>query len=188
MKRKTIRFIFYVVGFMFIFILGILIGYTFNETKKQSDAIYSQLILSDTTLDEDIKGIKQKALKTFSFAYNITHLWSMRLANKNYYDLARLLPCRTITYVGGPTNETTNSCDQSTLNEFSIERTLFAQKWIYEHQNPPDCTNKKFAILKNFAWSGIGSTIHQIVWAFGTALAQDRIVVYHTPGNWVRQH
>jgi hypothetical protein len=50
-----------------------------------------------------------------------------------------------------------------------------------------NCSNKRFAIIHNFAPSGFGSTVHQIAWAFGMALADDRIAVYQTPGNWVRQ-
>ena len=81
---------------------------------------------------------------------------------------------------------TIDSCDHSSTNEFSIPNILQAQKWLYEHQHPADCTNKRFAIIQNFASSGFGSTVHQIAWAFGMALAEDRIAVYQTPGNWVR--
>ncbi|CAF4700991.1 unnamed protein product, partial [Rotaria sp. Silwood1] len=61
-----------------------------------------------------------------------------------------------------------DSCNYSSTNEYSIENTLQAQKWLYEHQHPMNCTNRKFAIIQNFAWSGFGSTIHQIAWAFAT--------------------
>jgi hypothetical protein len=47
--------------------------------------------------------------------------------------------------------------------------------------------NKRFAIIYNFASSGFGSTVHQIAWAFGKALADDRIAVYQRPENWVSQ-
>jgi heme/copper-type cytochrome/quinol oxidase subunit 2 len=187
MKRKIVRSLFCVVGLVFIFIFGVLMGYTVNGRKRESYVMYSEPS-SDTNLDEDITSIKEQTLKSFSFAYNTTHLWSMRLADKNHYDITRSLPCRTVIYVGGPTNESMNSCDQSTSNEYSIKATIHAQKWLYEYQNPRDCANKKFAIIRNFAWSGFGSTVHQILWAFGTALGLDRIAIYQTPGNWVRHY
>jgi hypothetical protein len=74
----------------------------------------------------------------------------------------------------------------SSTNEYSIENTLQAQKWIYQHQHPINCTNRNFDIIQNFAWIGFGATIHQIIWAFGMAIAHNRIAVYQTPGYWVR--
>lgn len=44
---------------------------------------------------------------------------------------------------------------------------------------------KKFAVIERFTWSGYGSVIHQLAWTFGIALAEDRIVVYRKPSNWV---
>jgi len=111
----------------------------------------------------------------------------MRLADENYFRLARLLPCRTVRYVGGGQPGTIDSCDQSLENEYSLPNILKAQKWLYDHQHPADCTNKRFAIIHDYALSGFGSTVHQIVWAFGMALADDRIAVYEKPGNWVRK-
>jgi hypothetical protein len=191
---KIVRSSFLLIGAVIIFILGILVGSTLYGPRKDSYVIYSSPPKTDTksntelNSNKELSSIKEEALDSFSFAYNTTHLWSMRLADKNYYDIARLLPCRSVRYVGGPINETMDSCNQSTLNEFSVEASVHAQKWLYEHQHPADCTNKKFAILHQFAWSGFGSTVHQIVWALGVALAQDRIAVYETPGNWVSKH
>ncbi|CAF5052874.1 unnamed protein product [Rotaria sp. Silwood1] len=125
-------------------------------------------------------------MTAFSYASNSTHLWSMRLADKDYFRIARLLPYRNVTYIGGPNPDTIDSCDHSSTGEYSIQTALHAQRWIFEHQHPLDCSNKLFAIIYNFAWSGFGSTIHQIVWALGMAFAEDRIAVYETPGNWVR--
>jgi hypothetical protein len=129
---------------------------------------------------------KQYTNQSFADGYNSTHLWSMRLADQNYFRLASLLPCRNISYGGGPPPANIDSCDHSSQNEFSLTSLIQAQKWIYEYQNPRDCSNKRFAIIHNFAPSGFGSTVHQIAWAFGMALADDRIAVYETPGNWVR--
>ncbi|CAF3701241.1 unnamed protein product [Rotaria sp. Silwood1] len=117
--------------------------------------------------------------------YNSTHLWSMRLADENYFRLAHILPCRIIEYVRENKIEKIDSCDYSSKNEFSIQNTLWAQKWFYEHQHPINCTNKRFAIIQNYAWSGFGSTVHQIAWAFGRAIADNRIAVYQIPGNWL---
>ena len=154
----------------------------------------SYAILSSNDLDRNLEKQElhmthQQFLPSFSYVYNKTHLWSMGLANKNYYRIARLLPCRTVEYVYySEKKDSMNICDQATIKEFSVETTLHAQKWIFEHQNPVVCTNKKFAIINNYAWSGFGSTIHQIVWAFGKALGDDRIAVYQIPGNWVRNY
>jgi hypothetical protein len=129
---------------------------------------------------------KQQIIDSFSYGCNSTHLWSMRLADANYSRLARLVICRTVRYYGGPQVGVINSCDESSENEFSLRNLLQAQKWLYDHQHPADCTNKRFAIIYNYAVAGFGSIIHQIAWAFGMALADNRIAVYETPGNWVR--
>ncbi|CAF3966369.1 unnamed protein product [Rotaria sp. Silwood1] len=107
----------------------------------------------------------------------------MRLADENYFRLARILPCRIVEY---SRKENIDTCDYSSKNEFSIQNTLLTQKWFYEHQHPINCTNKRFAIIQNYAWSGFGSTVHQIAWAFGAAIADNRIAVYKIPGNWVK--
>jgi hypothetical protein len=194
MPTKIVRTSFYLIGAVVIFVLGVLVGSTLYGPKRDSYDMYAVPSSVGTESNKQLKSnkelnsIKEEALKSFSFAYNKTHLWSMRLADENYYRIARLLPCRTVKYVGGPKAEPMDSCDQSIINEFSVETTLHAQKWLYEHQNPANCTNKKFAILHQFAWSGFGSTVHQIVWAFGAALGEGRIAVYQTPGNWVRKY
>jgi hypothetical protein len=184
MAPKIIRISFLLTGSVVIFVLGVLVGSNLNGINEKTHVLYSS---SNTKSDKQLKPINKQILKSFSFAYNITHLWSMRLADENYYHIARVLPCRTVNYVGGPKPEAMDSCNQTTINEFSVESSLHAQKWIYEHQHPANCSNKKFAIIHNFAWSGFGSTLHQVVWAFGEALAQDRIAVYKIPGNWVRK-
>jgi hypothetical protein len=185
MAPKIVKTPLLLVGCVLIFVLGIIVGSNLKRINEEPHLVYSS---SNTKLYKDLKPIQQQILKSFSFAYNITHLWSMRLADENYYRTARLLPCRTMNYYGGPQNETIDTCNQTTIEEFSVETTLHAQKWLYEHQHPADCSNKKFAIIHKYARSGFGSTIHQVVWAFGAALAQDRIAVYQTPGNWVRKH
>ena len=129
---------------------------------------------------------KQQFDDSYSPVSNSTHLWSIPFADENYFRLARLLPCRTVEYKGGPKIDKIDSCDYSSTNEYSIQNTIHAQKWIYEHQHPSNCTNKRFAIIQNFASSGFGSILHQIGWAFGMALAENRIAIYKTPGNWVR--
>ncbi|CAF1312508.1 unnamed protein product [Adineta steineri] len=168
--------------FILIFIVGVFIGLNLNKTDIKPFILYSS---SNMILQEELESNQQQSLNAFSFAYNTTHLWSMRLADENYYRIIRRLPCRTVNYVDQSINETMNHCSQTTINEFSVKETVNAQKWFYEHQHPVDCSNKKFAVIHNYAWSGIGSTIHQVVWAFGEALAQNRIAVYETPGNWV---
>lgn len=120
--------------------------------------------------------------------YNHTHLWSLRLADYKHRQLAQLLPCRTVPYrrLREPPVKV-DSCDLSVKNEFSMSNQLQAQRWIYEHQHPTDCSNKRFAIIGDYAVSGFGSTVHQVAWAFATALAEDRIAVYQTPGQWVKR-
>lgn len=121
------------------------------------------------------------------FKSNSTHIWDMRVADEKYFSLAKQLSCRTIEYdVGLPSADTIDSCIQSSANEFAIEHTIEAQKWIFNHQNPSNCNNKQFAIIKNIAWSGFSSSMHLIAWAFAKALTQDRIAVYDTPANWVK--
>lgn len=186
MKRKLCKNIFYLMGAVFIFLFGILCGLTLHDSKNNSYYItYRPLPSTNPKINEELNSIKNQDLKSSFFAYNKTHLWSLRLADQNYYDMTRLVSCRTVTYVSTSINETFNSCDQSTINEFSVETSIHAQKWIYEHQNPADCTDKKFAIIDQYAWSGFGSTIHQFAWSVGRALSQNRIAVYKTPGNWV---
>ncbi|UJR35198.1 hypothetical protein I4U23_027965 [Adineta vaga] len=185
MVIKLVRLSFLLTGSVLIFILGALVS--FNHNHRIDNLSQTIDLSSQYKLDEDLQLIKEQSLKFFPAAYNSTHLWSMRLADENYYRLARLVPCRNITYLGYPNttkNVPMNHCDKKVQNEFSVESTLQAQKWIFDHQNPTNCTNKRFALIYRYAWSGFGSTIHQILWAFATALGQGRIAVYETPGNW----
>ncbi|CAF1580815.1 unnamed protein product [Didymodactylos carnosus] len=62
---------------------------------------------------------------------------------------------------------------------------MLVQQWLHKHQNPDDCSKARIAIINNYAWSGLGSTIHQVVWAVAKALADDRIFVYANPGTWI---
>ncbi|CAF3880191.1 unnamed protein product [Rotaria sp. Silwood1] len=173
---KPIKITFAIVVLIVCFAFGFLLGPSFHQARIPLNRSYSLDIQS-----------KQQIIHSFPPVYNSTHLWSMRFVDENYFRLARLLPCQIVEYIGGPKIDKIDSCNYSSTNEYSIENTLQAQKWLYEHQHPMNCTNRKFAIIQNFAWSGFGSTIHQIAWAFGMALAENRIAVYETPGYWVRQ-
>jgi len=164
------------------FAFGFLFGMDLNGTRTK----FNQF-LSNIHSKQQSPTMRKQIIDSFSYECNSTHLWSIRLADANYFRLARLLPCRTVEYAGGPRPSTIDSCDQSLENEYSLPNILQAQKWLYDHQHLADCTNKRFAIIHNYAPSGFGSTVHQIAWAFGMALADDRIVVYENPGNWVRK-
>ncbi|CAF4196483.1 unnamed protein product [Rotaria sp. Silwood2] len=180
-QTTSIKNTFGFILFALAFILGFLLGSSFNETKSKIRLVFS----SDIKLNQRPATNNQQSIKTFTYGNNFTHVWSMRLADENYFRLAQLLPCRVVEYVGGPKLDKLDSCDHTSKNEFSIQNTIEAQNWLYEHQHPIDCTNKRIAIIQNFAWSGIGSTVHQIVWAFGMAISDNRIAVYQTPGNWL---
>ena len=180
-----------------IFFIGVLYGSSLQKVNKDNYVVIqspSAKHLSSNKFSETIKppaSTKKKmnlsdSLSAFSFAYNTTHLWSMRLADDEYYRIANLLPCRPVEYVAGTLGEKMDSCNEATKEEFSVESTIEVQRWFYEHQHPADCSNKKFAIIHQFAWSGFGSTLHQIVWPLGIAFSEDRIAVYQTPGNWVK--
>ncbi|CAF2780806.1 unnamed protein product [Rotaria sp. Silwood2] len=181
LQTKSNKTIFAMISFVSIFVFGYLLGLSFNETKRTTRLQSSY----DIKLDQRLSINNQQLLESPFYGYNSTHLWSMRLADENYFRLAHLLPGRVVEYSGGPNVDKINSCDHSSTNEYSIQNTLQAQKWLYEHQNPIDCTNKRFAILHNYALSGFGSTVHQIAWAFGAAIADNRIAVYQVPGNWL---
>ncbi len=181
---RTVKFTFVIVASIFSFTFGFFLGSDFIWTPRKLNLIFSAVLQSNqngSTIN------KQYIIESFSYGHNSTHLWSMRLADENYFRLARLLPCRNISYTGGPSPANIDSCDHSSTNEFSLPNLIQAQKWLYDHQHPTNCSNKRFAIIHNFAPSGFGSTVHQIAWAFGKALADDRIAVYRIPGNWVRQ-
>ena len=178
---KAIIITFAIFAFVFSLTFGFLFGPDIHRAVRELNSIFS----SDMEFNNEPFITKQQ-IQIYPYEPNSTHLWSMRFADENYFRLARLLPCRTVEYQGGPKIDKIDSCDHSPSNEYSIENTLQAQKWLYEHQHPTNCTNKNFAIINNFAWSGFGSTLHQIAWAFGMAIAQDRIAVYKVPGYWVR--
>ena len=166
---------FAIIGWILGFIFGILVCSSYIRTLINLKLVYP------TTPQPS-----QNIFKSFQGGHNSTHLWSMRLADKNYFRLAGILPCRNVSYVHGPIPGMIDSCNHSPDYEFLLPNLISAQKWIYEHQNPRDCSNKRFAIIQNYAPSGFGSTVHQVAWAFGKALGDGRIAVYQTPGNWVR--
>ena len=171
---KSIKITFMTVVLILVIALGFLRSSSFRLASSQLDPSY----LPHRELNQAISH-------SFLPVYNSTHLWSMHFADENYFRLASLLPCQIVEYSGGSKIDTVDSCDHSSTNEYSMENTLRAQKWLYEHQHPINCTDRKFAIIQNFAWSGFGSTIHQIAWAIGMAIAENRIAVYATPGHWV---
>lgn len=187
MANKILRSLFQLIVSVAIFLIGVLIGSTLDG-KRNCCVHPVESSTKVTKYGRKLVAYEKEYLQSFSFAYNVTHLWSIRLPDDNYYRMVRLLPCRTVDYTGGPSIEPFNSCDQATLKQFSIKSALEAQKWLYDHQNPADCTDKKFAVIHQYATSGFGSTVHQILWAFGVALGEDRIAVYQTPGNWVENH
>jgi len=139
-----------------------------------------------SNITRDIYDVTNKSVDLFFPGYNGTHLWSWKLRDHIYSEVANAIPCRIIDY-GGPTS-VINRCDKSDSNEFSLPNLILAQKWIYQHQHPVDCSNKRFAIIHQMASSGFGSTVHQIAWAFGMALSEGRIAVYKSPSNWVITH
>jgi hypothetical protein len=178
---KSIKFTF------ILFAVVLLLTYSYFHSLNINDASELDRIFSiNTKFDEQSPTDQQQLSHSHLPTSNSSHLWSIRFADDKYFRIARLLPCRTVEYTGGPKTDEVHSCDYSPANEFSIQNTIQAQKWLYEHQHPSNCSNKRFAIIQNFAPSGFGSTVHQIVWAFGMALADDRIAIYKTPGNWVR--
>ena len=172
-KSKSILFLIHASGFVLLVLFAFLLNSKFSSRNK-SEPILSPVIN------------KQQIINPVRYEVNSTHLWSIRLADENYFNLSDRLPCRTVKYRRGQKTEIINSCDHSPTNEYSIQNTFEAQKWLFEHQHPRDCSNKRFAIIRTFANTGIGSTIHQLAWTFGKAIAQDRIVLYDTPGNWVK--
>ena len=186
-RLPTIRFItvvFIVIIFILCFVFGFLLGSNFNQAINELKVEFVSNI--DSSLDLATAN-KQQMVESLSREPNATHLWSWRFADQDYFHLARFLPCQTVEYTGGLESARMNSCDHSSSNEFSIPNILQAQEWLYKHQHPADCSNKRFAIIHSFSSSGFGSTVHQIASAFGKALADNRIAVYKTPGNWVRK-
>lgn len=186
MANKIVRSSFQLIAAVSIFLIGVLVGSSLDNSRNCR--------VHDTTsatqrakINTKLTAYEREYLQSFSFAYNVTHLWSIRLPDENYYRIVRSIPCRTVDYTGGPKIEPFNSCDQSTLNQFSVKKALEAQKWLYDHQHPADCTNKRFAVIHQYAISGFGSTVHQILWALGVAFGEDRIAVYAKSANWVKR-
>ncbi|CAF1196904.1 unnamed protein product, partial [Didymodactylos carnosus] len=112
---------------------------------------------------------------------------SVNLADEIYLKIANIIPCKNISYARSAEN---NSAKIDILNTcssdfFSVQSTLSAQEWLYNHQNPADCSTARIAVINNYAWSGMGSSIHQIVWTIAKVLEDNRIFVYATPGNWM---
>ena len=175
------RNLFITVTITFCFVSGVLIRS--NYLRKESNI---HVILSPSEQSNSSINKKQHIIEGFSDGHNSTHLWSMPLADENYFRRARLLPCRNVTYGDGGLRGKVDACNESPNNEFSLENLLQGQKWLYDHQHPSNCSDQRFAIIQRFAPSGFGSTVHQIAWAFGVALAENRIAVYETPGKWVR--
>jgi hypothetical protein len=180
---KSVKTIIALTGFVAFLVSAFLVSSGYGERRKKYNLTFSSTIKSN----EESSLNKPVVLNSALSVHNSTHLWSMRLADENYFRLARLLPCRTVEYSGGPKIDKIDSCDHSSTNEYSKSNTLQAQKWLFEHQHPASCSDKRFAIIRNFARAGFGSTVHQIVWAFGMAIADNRIAIYQTPGKWVRQ-
>jgi hypothetical protein len=153
-----------------------------NQAKLESMKIEENILKKSEVLVDTSNTYKP------IFQSNSTHLWNMRIADEKYFRLAKYLSCRTVEYdVGLPSADKIDSCIESSSHEFSIENTLQAQKWIFNHQNPLNCAKKQFAIIKNIAWSGFSSSMHLIAWAFAKALTLDRIAIYDTPANWVKE-
>ena len=172
-SRPTIMIIAVLIAFAF----GFLFGLDYSQPKTTRTLTLPTNILAPRT---------QTSKADIAFeGFNATHLWSMRLADENYVRLARLMPCRNVTYTVGTKSDFIDACDHSTTSEYAVETSVRAQKWLFEYQNPPSCSDKRFAMIQQFAWSGFGSTVHQVVWAFGMAIADNRIAVYKKPGNWV---
>ncbi|CAF3702799.1 unnamed protein product [Rotaria sp. Silwood1] len=161
LKLGIIKIVFNLFPFLLAFVCGYLLCFSFNVTKSKKHISFP----SDIKLNQASSTNDEQVQKSYFHGYNSTHLWSMRLADENYFRLAHMLPCRIVEYLG-PKNEQIDSCDHSSTQEFSIQNTLQVQKWFYEHQHPMNCESKRFAIIENYAWSGFGSTVHQIVWAF----------------------
>jgi hypothetical protein len=179
---KPAKITFIITAITLVLTLHYILSPGITNIRNKSNPIFSLYLESNQRSSSN----KRQFDDSYSPVSNSTHLWSIPFADENYFRLARLLPCRTVEYKRGPKIDKIDSCDHSTTNEYSIQNTIQAQKWIYEHQHPSNCTNKRFAIIQNFALSGFGSILHQIVWAFGMALAENRIAIYKTPGNWVR--
>ncbi|UJR10630.1 hypothetical protein I4U23_014827 [Adineta vaga] len=168
---------------MIIIIFGMILLVLYLFSSHISHSIFNEFKINKPNVNILVE--KPRISFKVSNASNATHLWSLRFADETYFRIARSIPCRTVEYTGGPKKDPVNSCNKSSTDEFSLENIFQAQKWLYDHQHPVNCTDKQFAIIRKYAWSGFGSTVHQIVWAFGVALSEGRIAVYDVPGHWM---
>ncbi|KAK6360731.1 hypothetical protein TWF730_006858 [Orbilia blumenaviensis] len=76
-----------------------------------------------------------------------------------------------------------NSLDDDGLSPL----TKWAQQYIYDHQNPEDCSGKKFYVLKN-KWPrhGLGAIIRRVFIEMSVAMQTNRILIFdpeNSPGN-----
>ena len=53
---------------------------------------------------------------------------------------------------------------------------------IWEHQNPPNCSEAKFLISGGWPY-GFGSRIHMEGWVMGIAMQLDRVFLIHPDGD-----
>ena len=79
-------------GFVSLMVVHIVLNYARKRDGSHAIKFNSSLPSSSG------KSIREKALETFSVAYNGTHLWSMHLADDEYYRIAQTAQCRTVTY------------------------------------------------------------------------------------------
>lgn len=68
---------------------------------------------------------------------------------------------------------------ESIPDDHQYPLTKFAQRTIHSHQNPTDCSNKKFFRVGHAARQGLGSALHVLAEALGYAMYYDRILLTH---------
>jgi hypothetical protein len=90
---RTIQIIFVIITSILCFIFGFLLGLDLSGTQQKRNFIFGALVQSNENLSTTYK---QSIIESFPDGCNSTHLWSMRLADENYFRLARLLPCRNV--------------------------------------------------------------------------------------------
>mmetsp|Transcript_5138 Transcript_5138/g.14782 ORF Transcript_5138/g.14782 Transcript_5138/m.14782 type:complete len:436 (+) Transcript_5138:231-1538(+) len=66
----------------------------------------------------------------------------------------------------------------------ALHGTSLAQRELFRHQNPQDCSNARFLVHKS-QLSGIGSMIHQASIALAAALDTDRVMIFQNPDSHV---
>ncbi|CAF1115859.1 unnamed protein product [Rotaria sordida] len=121
LQTITIKSIFGLISFALVFVFGFLLGSSFNETNSKIHLTFSPNI----QLNPRSSTNNQQSIKSSSYEYNSTHLWSIRLADENYFRLAHLLPCRIVEYSGGPNlygacNSSTPDCVFLPITNYSI--------------------------------------------------------------------